>query len=83
MTRSQNGLGTLKAHALIHSCQLIEMDPSCRKYCEERKKETLLFKSPKQRGASPASLAKVYTTVVRPALEYAAPVVKYSRFDIL
>ena len=28
----------------------------------------------KKCGATPASLAKVYTTVVRPALEYAAPV---------
>ena len=28
----------------------------------------------KQCGAPPASLAEVYTTVVRPALEYAAPV---------
>ena len=28
----------------------------------------------KQCGAPPASLAKVYTTIVRPVLEYAAPV---------
>ena len=34
----------------------------------------------KQCGVSPASLAKAYTTVVRPALEWAA---KYTRFSIL
>ena len=39
------------------------MDPSCGKYSEERKQETL----------PPASPATVYATVVRPALEYAAP----------
>ena len=32
------------------------------------------FRVLKQCGALPSSLAKVYTTVVRPALEYAAPV---------
>ena len=31
----------------------------------------------KQCGAPPASLAKVYTTIVRPVLEYAAPVWQY------
>ena len=35
----------------------------------------------KKCGAPRASLAKVYSTVVRPALEYAAPG-KYTRFSI-
>ena len=39
------------------------MDPSCGKYSEERKQETL----------PPASLARIYATVVRPALENAPP----------
>ena len=49
------------------------MDPSCGKYSEERKQDYSL-RVLKQCGALPASLAKVYTTVVRPAPEYTAPV---------
>lgn len=50
------------------------MEPSCRIYIEKGKQETLVLKAFKQCGAPPALLAKVYTTVVRPVLEYAAPV---------
>ena len=36
----------------------------------------------KQCGAPPASLAKVYTTIVRPVLEYAAPAVSYTHLTL-
>ena len=50
------------------------MDPSCRGYSTKGKEEALLFKVLKQCSAPPASLAKVYTTIVRPVVEYAARV---------
>ena len=41
---------------------------------EKGKRRLYSLRVLKQCGASPASLAKVYATIVRPVLEYAAPV---------
>ena len=51
-----------------------QQKPSCRSYSAKGNRRLYPLRVLKQCGAPPASLAKVYTTIVRPVLEYAAPV---------
>ena len=51
-----------------------QQKPSCRSYSAKRNRRLYPLRVLKQCGAPPDRLAKVYTTIVRPVLEYAAPV---------